>query len=219
MLRVCYRHFGKWYTRGVNRDLIKQNEQLQKEGEEVLASLQLLRLLKEIGEVHLVGSFPLGLMVWRDIDIEVMAATAVGAPVAVITKLLSLQYRRFDFTVLDNRNLKPGLPNGVYLGIKYYGYAETVEQYRSAKEKVWKIDIWFLASGDIRSGKDQLAWLKKSLTPEKREQILEIKAKVYTNPAYRHAYHSVDIYKAVLEEGVTDVDGFRQYLAKTGREL
>ncbi len=55
-------------------ELLHRQEALQAEVHTVLAELHLMEVLTSIGQVRRVGSSVLGVMVWRDIDLNVSAA-------------------------------------------------------------------------------------------------------------------------------------------------
>ncbi|GAF68232.1 unnamed protein product, partial [marine sediment metagenome] len=49
-----------------------------------------------------------------------------------------------------------------------------------------------------------------------RLRILDIKSQCWRHPRFRKEFTSYDIYAAVLDEGVTDLAGFRDRLAGRG---
>ena len=59
----------------------------------------------------------------------------------------------------------------------------------------------------------------QKLNPDNKKIILEIKSAIADNPQYRKNIFSVDIYNAVLKEGVKDLDQFKAYLKKTNKSL
>ena len=61
--------------------------------------------------------------------------------------------------------------------------------------------------------------IKEKITKKSRIAILQIKSQVCDNPKYHKEFSSVDIYEAVLLFGVKDIEGFREYLAKKGKNL
>lgn len=62
-------------------------------------------------------------------------------------------------------------------------------------------------------------WIKDSLKEEHRLPILQIKHAISSHPKYRKQIFSVDIYKAVIEDGVRDLAGFKGHLQETNRTL
>ena len=190
-------------------DLLRRQEALRAEAHTVLADLDLMALLARAGQPVLVGSAALGLMTWRDIDVEVYC-DPLGAdrvfeamrPLAShpgITKLRFANWRGPFATA--------ALPDGYYWGIRYHidpGHE-------------WKIDVWFLPDDAPRPGQGYLQAISAQLTPETTLAILWIKDAWHRLPAYRDRILSVDIYDAVLEQGVRTPAEFDAYLVARGK--
>lgn len=206
----------------MNSNLEEQADKLQKDTHLVLEKLQLLDLLKKYGSPEIIGSVALGLMTWRDIDIEIVVEELKREDLAeIIATLAKKPLRRIDFSVSDNRSrfgTHAKIPNSLYIGMKYFGDDIHDDQLLSANPDVWKIDLHFLLEEDAR-GRVKTAELKSKLTEEKRKIILEIKNEIASHPKYRKEIFSMDIYQAVLDHGVTNLEEFREYLKRTGREL
>ena len=97
--------------------LLDQQQALQDEAAAVLADLELLPLLQQVGRPVQVGSVALGLMVARDIDLTVLcpaleteAIFTALAPLAGHPRIRELHFR--DDT--GHRNVDPNYPDGVY---------------------------------------------------------------------------------------------------------
>jgi hypothetical protein len=194
-------------------DLLTRQDTLQAEAHTVLADLDLVRLLEAVGRPVLVGSAALGLMVWRDIDFNVMCDeldvdrifTAVR-PLAVHPGIYRLRFAN-EFGPFN----PTGQPedDGYYWGVHYFA-GGTLAGNR------WKIDLWFLPEGSPRPEVTLIERCARELTPETRLAILRIKDEWYQHPAYRHTVLSVDIYAAVLDHGVRTPAAFASYLAARG---
>lgn len=190
-------------------DLLKQQDQLQKEGQEVLEKLKLLGLLGKYGKVELVGSIETGLMSWQDIDMDVLADLSKDEFFEVSKQILYLTNVR-QLQIIDNVYSKdPRLPNIKYIGIKY----------REDGGQQWNIDVCFFSSQSERRAPEFDSWLKSKLTEDSRKIILTLKNEISKNPKYGKSLFSADIYKAVLNEGIKDLDEFKKYLEKNGKIL
>lgn len=200
-------------------DLLLQQDELQKEAGRIIAELNLEQILGECGKVCWVGSYPLGLMAWKDIDVEVRTANASREIVAVVVSKLATKFnKRIGFTLLDNREGTIDLPHGLYIGVKYFGNLENVKVAADVEDKVWKIDIWFLDEAQI-AGREKTKEIKDKLAPDLREIILQIKQSVWDNQKYRRSFSSVDIYDAVLDNRVKTLEEFEAYLSRSNRSL
>jgi hypothetical protein len=160
-------------------------------------------LLAQYGDVHLMGSYALGLMTWRDLDIHVVREPlhraeffAHGARLADLLAPPRMHYR--DETLGQT----PDLPNGLYWGI-YLG---------DERNGAWKIDVWATDHAGFTSAHAYSARLLERLTPPTREAILQIKSVCWQHPEYRKAFSSADVYAAVLDHGVSTAEGFWRWL-------
>jgi len=115
---------------------------IRTEADEILRS-GLLSILDRHGAVHMVGSYVLGLMTWRDLDIHVVREDldvrtffALGGEIAGLMKPHRMHLR--DESAVGT----PGLPRGFYWGV-YLG---------DERSGAWKIDILADASAGVRVG-------------------------------------------------------------------
>jgi hypothetical protein len=203
-------------------DLFKQQSKLQKDASLVLVNLDLLPLLKKYGDPKIVGSMALELMTWRDIDIEIIVGELDKKVIAeVIEALVIKTVVRIDITFTDNRfkfGLEEKIPKSLYIGLKYFGEDIPPGEMLGANPKAWKLDLHFIMKEDARGG-IKTTEIASKLTDENRRIILEIKEVVAENPQHRKQIFSLDIYKAVLDHGVKNLEDFQSYLARDGRAL
>jgi hypothetical protein len=186
-------------------DLQKRERQLQDEATAILADLELLPLLGQLGRPVQVGSVPLGLMVARDIDLTVLCADLDAArvfdvvrPLAAHPRIRELRFRNDT----GDRNVDPDYPDGIYWGPRY----------RTAAGEDWTIDVWFIHEQSRQFDLEHLESMPARLTPETRRAILEIKEACLGRPWYT----SHGIYTAVLDHGVRTPEAFRAHLEGTG---
>jgi hypothetical protein len=181
--------------------LLEQQQALQEEAAAVLADLELLPLLQQVGRPVQVGSVALGLMVARDIDLTVLCAEletaaifSVLAPLAAHPRVRELRFR--DDT--GHWNVDPNYPDGLYWGPRY----------RSEAGTDWELDLWFIHEDSRQFDLEHLESLPPKLTPEAREAILQIKDSCLGRPWYS----SFAIYTAVLDHGVRTHQEYRAYV-------
>ncbi len=189
--------------------LLKTEAEIRGEADRLLAS-GFQQILDDYGEVHVIGSYLLHLMAWRDLDIHLVKSAlernsffTLGSRLVDLLRPHRMHYR--DETIVGT----PGLPKGLYWGI-YLG---------DERNGAWKIDVWSSDRGEferIRSYGDQIL---SRLTERKRETILRLKAACWQHPEYRRRFSSADIYEAVLECNVVDMEGFQVFLRERGRAV
>ncbi|HZR22047.1 MAG TPA: hypothetical protein VFA59_00575 [Vicinamibacterales bacterium] len=178
--------------------LLAVDASLRAEADRLLAS-GLRDALEAFGTVHLMGSYTLKLMVWRDLDIHIVQPqiTAreffeLGGRIAEAVHPAKMHYR--NELVMQSTGLPRGLYWGVYLGDERKG--------------AWKIDVWMTDEAGFAAPHDFQERVRHALTDERRHTILRIKSAVWTHPEYRRGFSSADIYRAVIDDGVREVDEF-----------
>ncbi|MDP3940779.1 MAG: hypothetical protein Q8Q49_00570 [bacterium] len=192
----------------MNSQLELKQKQLQSEASELLDYLGLLRFLSRFGKPEIVGSLVTGLMTWPDIDIELVKPINENN----FWKTAKFLLHQPDFKrvlVMDFRKSgNPNTPKGLHICVKDLSW----------KEKTWKIDIWFLPPRKKNEPNFHL-WLEKHLKPEHKLPIMKIKTEIASHPKYRSEIFSTDIYEAVIMHRVRNMEGFKEYLIKSGRSL
>lgn len=184
-------------------DLILLNEQLHEEADDILNKKGLRKILGQHGIIHITGSYSLGLMTWRDLDIYLENETLteqkffdLGKDIVSLLHPLKMSFRNEQIAKTK------GLPIGLYWGI-YLG---------DEKKGSWKIDIWGLSSKECEQRLEFCNKIAERITHDSKMKILEIKSVCWMDPLYRKFYTSNDIYTAVLEKHVHDVESFKLYL-------
>lgn len=174
------------------------NDEIHAEAKRILDS-GLRALLAESGEVHVVGSYALGLMTWRDLDIHVVhdepgveTFFRLGGQIAALLHPHRMHFR--DELQVGTPNLPRGLYWGVYMGDERRG--------------AWKIDIWQTNQAGFESVRRFGEHIEGRLEASSRAAILAIKTACWTHPEYRRGFTSADVYSAVLDRGVRDVGAF-----------
>lgn len=189
-------------------DRRQRQDALQVEADRVVDELGLTDLLTAIGHPHRVGSSRLGLMVVRDIDVTIVCADLAAAAAAVVDAAAHLSahpdVREVTFRKETGRfNLYPDrYPDGLYLRLRY----------APPQRPEWTLDIWFVDDPDRQPDLAHVQSMPARLTPEAREAILLIKHTWVSRGDYGTLVTSHDVYTAVLDHGVTDLDGFTAWV-------
>jgi hypothetical protein len=193
------------------RELLERQDTLQAEGWRTLDALKLAEALAPIGPMEVIGSLATGLMVWRDIDLHLLApglspmvahnamARYFGHP-----QIGAIRYH-YDYAAQDPAND----PNDD----RYY-YALL---YQGEDGHEWKIDISIWIADPPHVERLLPPYLIARLNDETRLAILWIKDQWFARPEYRVTVSSVDIYDAVLDHGVRAPNDFAAYLRARGQ--
>ena len=187
----------------MNDSLYNLNSLIKKEAEEILFEKGLFSILSSFGKPQISGSYALDLMTWRDLDIYLQADNitetdffALGSKICTAFTPVKMSFR--NELIAKTKNLPTGLYWGIYLGNERAG--------------AWKIDIWAVNVSECQRLIKYCTDIKQKLTPARALQILKIKSECWKDPEYRRSYSSTDIYTAVFEKKVTDIEGFKLYL-------
>jgi hypothetical protein len=186
--------------------LLARQDALQAEATAVIAELALPALLARAGQVEQIGSSVSGLMVWRDLDFNIIAPALTRDHLAEILRPLLTNPRVFDLhyqAETGPRNFSGDLHDDRYYVVLHYQAGSGAE---------WKIDLSFWLADAPRGQLAHLAYLKARLTPETRLAILALKDLWHGLPAYPYTVGGYEIYDAVLEHNARTPDDLDAYL-------
>lgn len=179
------------------------------EADKILHDHGLLKILEKYGNPVLTGSYVLGLMTWRDLDIyletddiTVSEFFKLGEEIAQSLNPVKMHFRN---EYIGNTQ---GNPKGLYWGI-YTIIPDFPEE--------WKIDVWAIDTDQVNELQKQVNILQSRITEREREAILLIKNHFCRHPAYRKDFTSTDIYNAVIEDGITTTYDFSKWLKEVLR--
>jgi hypothetical protein len=179
---------------------------LHQESDFILNSIQLQDAVSPYGEVTPGGSYFLNVMVYPDIDVYI--------PTLTIPQLFQIGARiaAFDpvWQVVFEKSGDPTLPGGFYLKprINYGDWG-----------RPWKVDIWSLDEALIEQKMADMRRFKQKMTSALREQIIRYKISILTDELRTPTYSGYFIYKAFLDEGITEFDQVTLYLKAHGIQM
>jgi hypothetical protein len=191
-----------------DEDLEAQERTLRAEADALLRRYGVLGTLRRFGTPHIIGSYAMRLMTWRDLDIylempscETTSFLELGCEVGK-----ALAPRRLSF--VDHLHFPPteGL-HGLYWGIR------TDDLSRGG----WKIDLWGVAPPVCA---ERLAYgerLAARIDAQGRRSILAIKHEVCRLPEYRKTITSHHVYEAVLSGNARTIADFWYYMNADGK--
>ncbi len=92
---------------------------------------------------------------------------------------------------------------------------------RSRAGKDWKVDIWFVDEPERQPDLRHLKTIPPRLNEERTLAILRIKCSWAARPEYGNSVFSADIYCAVIDNEVRELDEFADWLEPRhgGREV
>jgi hypothetical protein len=178
---------------------------LRNEADFIIEQVGLHEALKPY-RVVFTGSYYLDTMVYPDIDLYISMVTIerlfnIGAALAAADLV---------YEVVFQKSRNPALPGGLYLkGRITYG----------KWGRPWKIDIWSLEESLIDKNMLEMQRFKDQLTEPLREQIIHYKYSLLTDEHRTPMFSGVYIYRAFIDEGLSDFNEVTQYLIDHGIQI
>jgi hypothetical protein len=163
--------------------------------QEILDELRVAERWGEYGEVVVVGSVGIGVVVQPDIDLEVHCDEPRVADGFAVMATLAEAPKSRRITYLDARDRHE---LGQYWKLEY----------ERTPDETWTIDMWVFARG-AASGAALTNAMRAALTDETRDRILAIKEEAMELGERTRGYW---LYQAVLEAGVRTYDDYRTWL-------
>ena len=179
------------------------NQLIKKEADDILYNKELFSILSNYGIPYITGSYSLNLMTWRDLDIYVQKDNMSEADFFQLGAEINKRFSPMKMSYRNERITQTkGLPVGLYWGV-YFG---------NERKDAWKIDIWAIDEKECHRLLKFCSDIAAKLTSLSKKIILNIKSYCWQDPQYRRSYTSKDIYEAVLDQGITNLEEFKEYL-------
>lgn len=173
-------------------------ESLKRDADRLLHELGLLEILQEYGEVHVIGSVSMDLLAWPDLDIDVLNTGMNQQKLHTLTRTL---LERFSPVWYEGKEEVTDEGKTVW----FHGLETEITGVK------WNIDIWFFDAPTISAAEAYCENIRKCTNenPALRDAVLSLKKELIRRGLYSfEQYHSTDVYRAVLDLGITDIDTF-----------
>jgi hypothetical protein len=186
-------------------ELLAEQVRLHTQADKMLKETGVADIFAKYGEVSSIGgSYDYGLMVYPDLDMDIMSGRLSKSNfVNLASDLLSLSFIR-KVSCVDNvtfTGTRPGMPKGYWLGIEI--------PFESEK---WGIDLWLQThewADKFYEDFDDYKTRLLGISQEQVEAILSIKYHLIRLGKYgKHDFMSFNVYDAVLDKGVLSFEDF-----------
>jgi hypothetical protein len=179
-------------------DVFQQASEKKRQAESILADLELIRKWERFGRPALVGAFAYDILVAPDIDMEIYCPDLRIEHGFQVLGECALNQR---VTKVQFANELEGTDKALYWQLRY----------RPNDGAEWKIDMWSAPEDyHLPRAEDLVEPMRTVLTLETRRTILELKELKLQDPSLQCL--SVDLYRAVLDDGVRTSDELRTWL-------
>ena len=193
------------------KKLLERQDRLQDEARSILTKLRLPGRLSLIGRPLQVGSSALGLMVRRDLDITVICAELDLKRVAKLCSELicleGIKNLRFQNRIDRSEQTTPTITNDLQISLSS----------QLDNERTWNIQVRLIDEPERQLDLQHIKSLPTKLNPLNRELILTIKNEWYQRPEYGTSVTGYLICDAVLNQGVTSLKEFEQWMEKRSK--
>jgi hypothetical protein len=179
-------------------DVIKRSVEAKRDAENILADLDLVCKWQRFGRPVLVGAFAYDLMVNPDIDMEIYCPDLKVEHGFQVLGECALNHR---ITKARFSNELAGRDNALYWQLRY----------KQDNGTEWKIDMWSAPKDyDLPRSEHFVGPMQAALTSGTRKAILELKERRAEDSDLQCP--SIDLYRAVLDDGVRTADELHMWL-------
>lgn len=172
----------------------------------ILYDCGLLSELNKYGTPHIIGSYKMNLMAWNDIDIDVEND---NMSLQKLYQLTNYILNHFNPTWYEAKEEIDEQGNKIWFhGFEFY-----------LDNELWNVDIWFLDKVTINKVEKYCDDITEKVKNNKalRTAIIEIKEELINRNLYSFdKYTSLDVYDAVINKGVTNIDEFIKIYSELG---
>ena len=181
-----------------------RSKDLREEAIRLLEEEGLLGLFSSFGEVLFAGSYALDLMIWKDIDLNIIvdAGKIQSVTKNLVVELLDNAATQRVKVYRDLHQKYQGeMPMGDYVGILFDG---------------WKLDVFVVDKEASEETRQKTERVQEKLTQKTRELIQEIKQALLLPSGRTPKFSGKHIYEAVLEKGLASKKEIFSYLEGIG---
>lgn len=174
------------------------NVSRKSQADRILYEFGLLKKLEEIGMPHIIGSYRMDMMAWNDLDID------IENDKMSLEKLYELSAFILDTFHPTWYEAKEEINEGGKR-VWFHGFETMITG------ELWNIDLWFFDRETIADAERYCDDIAQRTSQIQKDRIVEIKEELIAQDLYSfEKYKSLDVYKAVLENDVADVEEFLQ---------
>lgn len=168
----------------------------KKNADRILYEFGLLKKIEEIGVAHIIGSYRMDMMAWNDLDIDIendnMSLEKLHSLSAyIINTFHPVWYEAKEELNQDGKK------------VWFHGFETMITG------ELWNVDLWFFDKETINSAEGYCDNIAQNTSQEQKDIIVTIKNELIAGGLYSfEKYKSIDVYKAVLENDVKNIDEF-----------
>ena len=167
----------------------------------ILYEFGLLKKIEEIGKAHIIGSYRMNMMAWNDLDIDVENDTMSLDKMYELSVFIMKTFHPVWYEAKEEINDEGKK-------VWFHGFETMITG------ELWNIDLWFFDKKTILDAEKYCDNIMNNTDQTQKDTIVSIKSELILRGLYSfEQYKSIDVYKAVLEGNVKNIDDFFAFLA------
>lgn len=162
----------------------------------ILYEFGLLKRLEEVGEPHIVGSYRMNMMAWNDLDIDIENNTMSLDKMYELSAFIMKTFQPVWYEAKEEINAEGKK-------VWFHGFETMITG------ELWNIDLWFFDKETISNAERYCDTITDNTNQIQKDIIVSIKSELISRGLYSfEQYKSIDVYRAVLENNVKNIDEF-----------
>lgn len=166
------------------------------QADRILYEFGLLKRIEEIGNAHIIGSYRMDMMAWNDLDIDVENDAMSLDKLYELSEFITKTFHPLWYEAKEEAD-------AAGKRVWFHGFETTITG------ELWNIDLWFFDKATISNAEFYCDRIVQNTNQAQKEMIMDIKSGLIKRGIYSfEKYKSIDVYKAVMENGVKNIDEF-----------
>ena len=162
----------------------------------ILYEFGLLKRLEMIGEPHIIGSYRMNMMAWNDLDIDIENNAMSLDKMYELSAFIMSTFKPVWYEAKEEINAEGKK-------VWFHGFETMITG------ELWNIDLWFFDQKTISNAERYCDAIIDRVNQTQKDIIVNIKSALISRGLYSfEQYKSIDVYKAVLENDVKNIDEF-----------
>ena len=162
----------------------------------LLYELGLFDKLAEIGKTHIIGSYRMDMMAWNDLDIDIENEAMSLEKIYELSTFIINTFHPVWYEAKEEVNADGKK-------VWFHGFETMITG------ELWNVDLWFFDKETIAEAENYCDNIADNTSQAQKDTIVSIKSELIERGLYSfEQYKSVDVYKAVMESNVRNVDEF-----------
>jgi hypothetical protein len=178
------------------------NNERKANADRILYDFGLLKRIEEIGKPHIIGSYRMNMMAWNDLDIDIENEAMSLDEMYELSSFILNTFQPVWYEAKEEVNDEGKK-------VWFHGFETMITG------ELWNIDLWFFDKQTILDAENYCDTIAHRADQVQRDTIVKIKSELIERGLYSfEQYKSIDVYKAVLESNVNNIDEFLRLFKK-----